>query len=75
MNGRHPIDSYSSALNSLRDGDRDKAAEDLSHALGSNKVTQPIRSGIDQFLAEGTYAHEAALTLLEARLRRRQNGK
>ena len=72
--GRHPIDSYAAALNSLREGDRDKAAEDLSQALGSEKITSPIRSGIDALLTEGTYAHDVALKLLESQLRRRKDG-
>jgi len=70
---KHPIDSYAAALNSLKEGDRDKAAEDLSQALGSEKTTTPIRTGIDALLTEGTYAHEVALELLESRFRRRKN--
>lgn len=69
----HPIDLYIAARDNLKEGNRDKAAERLSQALGSQSPTQPIKSAIDKFLTEGTQAHDVALRLLESELKRRRD--
>jgi len=71
----HPIDLYVEAQNNLREGERDKAAEKLSQALGSDKVTQPIKNGIDKLLDPETYAHEVILGIIESEIRRIRNGR
>jgi len=68
----HPIDLYVAARDSLMEGDKGRAAEKLSQALGSEKPTEPIKGAIDKFLTKGTEAHNVALRLLESELKRRE---
>jgi outer membrane protein assembly factor BamD (BamD/ComL family) len=72
---KHPIDLYVEAQDNLREGKRDEAAEKLSQALGSDKVTQPIKNGIDKLLYPGTYAHEVVLGIMESEIRRTRNDR
>jgi len=66
---RHPVDIYIDARDSLKSGDKDKAAKLLSESLGSKIVTQPIKNSASKMLVEGNLAHEVALRLLEANVK------
>ncbi len=71
--GEHPIDLYAEARQSLKNGDTNRAAEQLSQALGSKKVTMAIRSGVKQLLDPTKLAHEVVLGLLESEATRRRH--
>jgi len=71
----HPIDLYVEAQNSLREGKKDEAAQKLSQALGSDKVTQPIKNAIDKLLDKETYAHGVVLGIMESESKRVRNGR
>jgi len=71
----HPIDLYVEAQNKLKEGKRDEAAQKLSQALGSEKVTQPIKNGIGKLLTKETYAHEVVLGIMESECRRVRNSR
>ena len=75
MQSKHPIDIYVEAQSNFREGQEDKASQNLAQALGSNKVTQPIKSAIGKLLDEKTYAHEVVLGILEAEIRRARNDR
>jgi len=66
-----PIKQYLNALESLKAGDKDKAAESLTLALGGKTPSPTLRHSVEQMLTPGTYINDLMLQLVASTVSRR----
>jgi len=72
MANPEPIRKYLSAVESLRAGDKDKAAESLARALGAETPSPIIRHSIEKMLTPGTVINELIMELVASTVSRRR---
>lgn len=71
MANPEPIRQYLDAVESLKTGDKDKAAESLALALGGERPSPIIRHSIEKMLTPGTYTNELVIQLVASTVTRR----
>jgi len=72
MPNPEPIRQYLSAVESLRAGDKDKAAESLARALGAETPSPVIKNSVEKMLTPGTYINELIMELVASTVTRRR---
>lgn len=72
MANPEPIKQYLAALDHLKAGEKDKAAESLTLALGGEKPSATIRGSVEKMLTPGTYINELMIELLASTVTRRR---
>lgn len=72
MANPEPIKQYLAAVESLRAGKKDEAAESLTLALGGETPSPTIRDSIEKMLDPGTYINELMLELVASTVTRRR---
>jgi len=73
MANPEPIRQYLSAVESLRAGDKDKAAESLALSLGGEKPSPIIKHSVEKMLTPGTYINELIIELVASTVTRRES--
>lgn len=73
MANPEPIKQYLDAVESLRIGDKNKAAEHLTLAIGGEEPTPAIRDSIEKILTTGTYINELMIGLVASTVGRRES--
>ena len=71
MANPEPIKQYLDAVESLKTGDKDKAAESLALALGGERPSPIMRHSIEKMLTPGTYPNELVIQLVASTVTRR----
>jgi len=71
MANPEPIKQYLAAVESLRAGEKDKAAEFLTLALGAETPSPIIRHSVEKLLTPGTYINELIMELVASTVTRR----
>lgn len=71
MANPEPIRQYLAAVESLREGDKDKAAEFLALALGGETPSPTIRHSIEKMLTPDTYINELLIEVVASTVTRR----
>ncbi len=74
MPNPEPIKQYLSAVESLRAGNKDKAAESLALALGGETPSPIIRHSVEKMLTPGTVINELIMELVASTVTRRREG-
>ena len=72
MANPEPIKQYLAAVESLRAGEKDKAAESLALAIGGETPSPVIRRSVEKLLTPGTYINELMLELVASTVTRRE---
>lgn len=72
MANPQPIRQYLSAVESLRAGDKGKAAESLTLALGGETPSSIIRHSIEKMLTPDTLINELVVQLVASTVTRRR---
>lgn len=72
MANPEPIRQYLAAVESLKAGEKDKAAESLALALGGETSSPIIRHSIEKMLTPGTYINWLVLQLVASTVTRRE---
>jgi len=67
-----PIRQYLAAVESLKAGEKDKAAESLTLALGGETPSSIISFSVEKMLAPGTRINELILQLVASTVTRRE---
>lgn len=71
MANPEPIRQYLVAVESLKAGEKDKAAESLTLALGGETPSPVIRHSVEKMLTPGTSINELVLQLVASTVTRR----
>lgn len=71
MANPEPIRQYHAAVESLRAGEKDKAAESLALAIGGETPSPLIGFSVEKMLTPGTYINELILQLVASTVNRR----
>ncbi|MBA7547471.1 hypothetical protein ES705_39893 [subsurface metagenome] len=71
MANPEPIRQYLAAVESLKAGEKDKAAESLTLALGGETPTPLTRHLVEKMLTPGTRINELVLQLVASTVTRR----
>jgi len=66
-----PINQYLAAVESLKVGDKDKAAESLTLALGGETPSPLIKFSVEKMLTPGTRINELVIQLVASTVTRR----
>jgi len=74
MANPEPIRQYLAAVESLRTGEKDKAAESLALALGAETPSPIIRHSVEKMLTPGTYLNDLVVQLVASTVTRRREG-
>ena len=72
MANSEPIRQYLAAVESLKAGERDKAAESLTLALGGEAPSPLISFSVEKMLTPGTRINELVLQLVASTVTRRE---
>ena len=72
MANPEPIRQYLAALESLRAGKKDKAAESLTLAIGGEIPSPLIRDSVEKMLTPDTLINELVLRLVASTITRRE---
>ena len=72
MANPEPIRQYLAAVESLKAGDKDKAAESLALALGGEIPSPAIRHSVEKLLTPGTYINELIIQLVASTVTRKE---
>lgn len=72
MANPEPIRQYLAAVESLKAGEKDKAAESLTLALGGEAPSPIIRHSIEKMLTPGTYINDLVVQLVASTVTRRE---
>ncbi len=72
MANPEPIRQYLSAVESLKAGDKDKAAESLTLALGGQTPSPFIKHSLEKFLTPGTRINDLVIQLVASTVARRE---
>ncbi|MBA7601334.1 hypothetical protein ES703_08404 [subsurface metagenome] len=71
MANPEPIRQYLSAVESLKAGDKDKAAESLTLALGGETPSPFIKHSVEKLLTSDTLINELVIQLVASTVARR----
>ena len=71
MANPEPIRQYLAAVESLKAGEKDKAAESLTLALGGETPSRLISFSVEKMLTPGTRINELVLQLVASTVTRR----
>jgi len=74
MTNPEPIRQYLAAVESLRAGEKDKAAESLALAIGGETPSPIIRHSVEKMLTPGTYINDLVVQLVASTVTRRREG-
>jgi len=72
MGNPEPIRQYLSAVESLEAGDKDKAAESLTLALGGEAPSLLIEHSVEKMLTPGTLINELVIQMVASTVTRRR---
>jgi len=72
MANPEPIKQYLAAVESLKAGDKDKAAEFLALAIGADEPSPLIISSVEKMLTSGTLVNEFVLEMVASTATRRR---
>lgn len=72
MANPEPIRQYLAAVESLKAGDKDKAAESLTLALGGETPSPLISFSVEKMLTPGTRINELVIQLVASTVARRE---
>ena len=72
MANPEPIRQYLTAVESLRAGEKDKAAESLALAIGGETPSSVIRHSVEKMLTPGTYINDLVVQLVASTVTRRE---
>lgn len=72
MANPEPIRQYLAAVESLRAGEKDKAAESLALAIGGEAPSSVIRHSVEKMLTPGTRINELVVQLVASTVTRRE---
>ncbi len=72
MANPEPIRQYLAAVESLKAGEKDKAAESLTRALGAETPSPVIRYSVEGMLTQGTHINDLILQLVASTVSRRE---
>lgn len=71
MGNPEPIRQYLAAVESLKAGEKEKAAESLTLALGGETPSTLIRFSVEKMLTPGTRINELVIQLVASTVTRR----
>lgn len=72
MANPEPIKQYLAAVESLKNGEKDKAAEFLAVALGGEETSPIIKHSVEKMLTPGTYINELVIQLVASTVTQRR---
>jgi len=72
MANPEPIKQYLAAVESLRAGEKDKAAECLALAIGGEEPSPVIRHSVEKMLTPDTYINELVIELVASTVTRKE---
>lgn len=72
MANPEPIKQYMAAVESLKSGDKDKAAECLALALGGEEPSSTIRNSVEKMLTPGTYINDLIMECVASTVTRKR---